>query len=141
MKKYTHTVLSFILIIGLFACAAGTNTNIKFTHGQKVPDQFINVLNYSPTEIEFNIRVKFRQERMYHIILDQEENRLSEGWYRTALPTESSYTIKLEAKDGIVFKPETGYRLCIGSTSPDLVGRYQSSYKCYADFEFMLQKK
>jgi len=128
-------------MIGVFACAAGTNTNIKFTHGQKVPDQFINVLQYTPTEIEFNIRVKFRQERMYHVILDQEENRLAEGWFRTALPTESSYTVKLEAKEGVIFQPETGYRLCIGSTSPDLVGRYQSSYKCYADYEFILPKK
>lgn len=141
MTKYFRTVLLFLLLAGVISCVSSTDTNIKFTHGQKVPDQFINVISYTATEIELNIRVKFQQSRMYHIILDQEENRLAEGWYRTALPTESAYKITLEAKEGVVFQPGTKYRLCVGSTSPDLVGRYQSSYKCYADYEFMLPVK
>ena len=92
-------------------------------------------------EIEFKILVKFIEKHLYHIIIDEDENRISERWFPTAKDETGRYSVKLKVKKEFYFQPGKKYRLCIGSQHPDAVYYYTNTYKCYADYEFVLPEK
>lgn len=114
---------------------------IHFYHGQKLQDRFVSVLDFSPKEIEFKIQRGPQAEYLYHVILDEEEVRISEGWFPAYKVRAEHYTIRMKAKKGFSFKPGKKYRLCVGTSNPDLVYYSTNNYKCYVDFEFVLSEK
>jgi len=113
---------------------------MSYYHGQKVPNEFIMLVSHSPQEIEFKIRVEFKQYHLYHLILDG-NIPLAEGWFPTTILGEQFYRVKLRAKEGVIFEPGKSYRLCIGSESPEKIYIHSSSYFCLVDYEFMIPAK
>jgi hypothetical protein len=139
MKKYLMIILLLLISAALVSCSlSGNRAKMTFYHGQKIPDQFIRVLNYTAEEIEFEIRVDFKQTHLYHIVLDG-ENPIAEGWLPTAKTESAFYTLKMKAKKGCQFQVGKKYRLCIGDRSPEEVFVHSSNYRCIADYEFVLQ--
>ena len=143
MKNILLKSLVFIFLAGIITCATYKQSpKMHFMHGKKVPDKFITLIDSTTEEIEFKIRTKFIQNKLYHIILDKKENRLSEGWFSTTNFFGSSYyTVRMKAKKGFNFQPGTMYRLCIGHQNPDLIYKYRSNYQCFVDYEFILPEK
>jgi hypothetical protein len=141
MKNSLIALLILPAFLAAAACASGGATPIRFMHGQKVPDQFISISESSPESVTFRIRVDFTQKKLYHILLDEEQTRLAEDWYQTVRIGQNAYTVQMTLKPGKTLQPGVRYRLCIGEENPDLVGRHFSSYKCMADYEFVLPQK
>ena len=143
MKNVLYKIFIFISLAGIISCATYKQSpKMHFMHGYKIPDQFITVVESKPGEIEFKIRAKFIQKKLYHIILDEEENRISEGWFSTGgFLGKSYYTVRMKAKKGFNFHPGTTYCICIGQQNPDLIYEYRSNYQCIAYYEFVLPEK
>lgn len=141
MKNNLTALFILAALIAAAACASGGSTPIRFTHGQKVPDQFISIKDFSSDSVTFRIRVKFNQKKLYHILLDEEQNSLAEGWFQVVRVGQNAYEARMTLKPGSTLQPGVRYSLCIGSESPDLVARHYSSYKCMAYYEFDLPEK
>jgi hypothetical protein len=148
MKK--HLIYSLILFfaMGLISCTSYMDEyhkgrqKINFTHGIKHKDMFISVEDFTPKEIEFKIRrLRGSQKYLYHIILDEDEERIAEGWYPTLKVGTDYYKVRMKAKKGISFRPGMRYRFCIGGSSPDRVYYRTNNYQCFVDYEFVLPEK
>jgi len=138
MKKKLGYMVIFICLAGLVSCASGgARPAMTYFHGEKIPDAYISVAAGTAQEIEFRVRVNFKQQRLYHLVLDG-NIPVSEGWFSATRVGEQFYTVKMRPKEGSAFEPGKTYRLCIGAESPDLVGVYSSNYRCLADYEFKL---
>jgi len=141
MIKMRFFTLLPILALGSFACSsADVSSKMTFYHGQTIPGQFFKVVRSSPQEIEFEIKVDFKQVHMYHLILDENGKPVSEGWQPTT-KIGQAYTLVMKPKAGDLFVEGKKYRLCIGSESPEKVFVTSNNYPCVADYEFVLAKK
>jgi len=141
MKKLMPIAFVLAMAMGFMACASGdVSSRMSFYHGQTIPDQFFKILQNSPEEVVFEIKVDFKVIHMYHILLDENGKPVSEGWYTTTKMGQS-YTVAMKPKTGMVFEAGKKYRLCIGSESPEKVFISTSSYPCIADYEFTLEIK
>jgi hypothetical protein len=129
-----------IAAAGCVCCAGGPKAKMTFYHEKNVPAQYIQVVRWTPQEIEFSIRVDFSETHLYHLVLDVNEP-VAEGWFPTAKIKGQPYTVTLKAKKGLVFSPGKKYRLCIGNENPEAVLVYRSTYLCMADYEFTLAEK
>ena len=144
MKKSFFTSLILILLVGMINCTSYMDKyyqgsqKMHFYHGYKLQDRFISVLNFTNEEIEFKIRRGSSQKYLYHVIIDEEEERISEGWFPTYKIKTEHYTVKMKAKKGLSFQTGKKYRLCVGLHNPDLVYYHTNKYKCYVDYEFVL---
>lgn len=147
MKKLLFTSLILILLMGMINCTSYMDKyyqgsqKIHFYHGQKLQDRFISILNFTTEEIEFKIKRGSNQKYLYHIIIDEEEARISEGWFPTFKIKTEHYTVRMKAKKGLSFQPGKKYRLCVGFQNPDLVYYRTSKYECFIDYEFVLPEK
>jgi len=147
MKKLLVSSLILILFMGMIHCASYMDKyyqgsqKIHFYHGHKLQDRFISILNFTNEEIEFKIRRGSSQKYLYHIVIDEEEDRISEGWFPAYKIKTEHYTVRMKAKKGLSFQPGKKYRLCVGSMNPDLVYYHTNSYKCSVDYEFVLPAK
>lgn len=138
MKKIYFAAIACILIAGLASCAAShSSAAMNYYHGKTVPAEYFRVVRHTATEIEFEVRVKFRQDHLYHLVLDG-NTPLAEGWFPTTKGEEPSYTVVLKAKPGVEFVSGKPYRLCIGDQNPELVSVHSTNYNCTADYEFKL---
>jgi hypothetical protein len=130
-----------ILTLGSCACSsADVSSRMNFYHGQTIPAQFFKVVRHSAQEIEFEIKVDFKQVPMYHIILDENGKPLSEGWHLTTR-IGPAYQVVMKPKRGRLFQEGKKYRLCIGSENPEEVFVTCNNYQCIADYEFVLPEK
>jgi hypothetical protein len=130
-----------ILALGSFACSStDVSSKMTFYHGQTIPVQFFKVIRASPQEIEFEIKVDFKQVHMYHLVLDENGKPVSEGWQPTT-KIGPAYTVVMKPKNGLFFEEGKKYRLCIGNESPEKVFVTSNNYPCIADYEFVLPKK
>jgi len=138
MNKAAMALMACCLIGGLVSCAAShSSANMNYYHGKTIPAEFFQVLSHTATEIKFEIRVKFRQSHLYHLVLDG-NTPLAEGWFPATKGEEQSYTVVLKAKPGVEFVSGKTYRLCIGEQNPELVSVHSTNYQCTADYEFKL---
>ena len=139
MKKLVFYFIAFIFLFCV-SCSAPKvkKSKIILYHGIQPPEGYVSVLNFSPKEIEFRIRVKFKDRKLYHIIADEEGNFIAEGWYRTSIDSTGIYYIKMKAKKGFKFQSGKKYRLCIGKQNPELMDLFTSKYRCLVDYEFVL---
>ena len=134
-----------VLVAGLFvlaACSSYTsNPEMDYYHGETPPEGYITVVRASTTEIEFQIRVEFPQRQLYHLVLE-DNTPIAEGWYPTILGgLPRLYTVTMKPKKGLAFEIGKTYRLCIGEKNPEEVQLHSSSYRCMADFVFVMQEK
>lgn len=142
MKTMRILALSY-LALGLAACSPyGSKPKINYIHGQKPPEGYIQVVRSSETEVEFLVRVIFRADHMYHLLLDGNEP-LGEGWFPTnRMAPSQGYNVTLKLHEGLRLEPGKSYRLCIGSQNPEGVQRLESSnYRCLVDYIFVFQAK
>jgi len=138
MKKAMIAVLACVLVGGLSSCTTThSSANMTYYHGKNIPADFFRVVSHTATEITFEVRVKFGEGQLYHLVLDG-NTPLAEGWFPTIKGGQSSYTVTLKAKPGIEFAAGKPYRLCIGDQNPELVSVHSSNYRCTADYEFKL---
>jgi hypothetical protein len=147
IKKLLFILLIFIIFMGMINCTSYMDKyhqgkkKIHFYHGHKLLDRFISILSSTTEEIEFKIRMRSRQKYLYHLIIDEEEERIAEGWVPAFKVGTEYYTVRMKAKKGLSFQPGKKYRLCVGSTNPDLVYYHTSKYECFIDYEFVLPGK
>ena len=130
MKTRVIVLLSVIFLV-LGGCATGGGqADLSISRGPKIPAQFITITTFAPEVITFEIRVKFPQESLYHIISDEAGAFLSEGWIRTSRDGTGKYTATMQAKEGVFFEKGNRYLLCIGDVHPDQVRSRSSNYQC-----------
>lgn len=148
MKKFLINFLILAFVIGFTSCTSYMDEyyrgrkKIHFFHGLRQRPIFISVKDFTPKEIEFKIRgLGGSGTYLYHIILDEEEERLSEGWYPTVKIGTEHYKVRMKSKKGFSFQLGKRYRLCIGSSSPDIVYYFNNNYRCKVDYEFVLPEK
>jgi ABC-type oligopeptide transport system substrate-binding subunit len=140
MKKALIAAAACALVVGLAACAATSShssANMTYYHGKNIPSEFFRVVAHTATEITFEVRVKFRESQLYHLVLDG-NMPLAEGWFPTIKDDQQSYQVTLKAKPGVEFAAGKLYRLCIGDQNPELVSVHSTNYRCTADYEFKL---
>jgi hypothetical protein len=138
MKPFAVAILACALAGGLVSCAAPhSSASVHYYHGKNVPPEFFRVVGHTATEITFEIRVRFRESQLYHLVLEG-DLPLAEGWFPTIKGDQQSYTVTLKAKPGVAFVAGKTYRLCIGDQNPELVSVHSSNYRCTADYEFKL---
>jgi hypothetical protein len=139
MKRTASLLAAAAAVLVLLSCSSGGGVTSKMTfyHGQTIPDQFFRVIRWSPSEVEFEIKVDFKVIHMYHIILDAADRPIAEGWFSTKR-TGTAYTVAMKPIPGQAFEAGKPYRLCIGSESPEKVYITTSNYRCVADYEFTL---
>jgi len=113
---------------------------LNYYHGPNVPPGYITVLRASPTEIEFEIRIKFVKKQMYHLVLDGNEP-VSEGWFSTLRAGGERYTVTMRPKEGLTFEAGKTYRLCIGVQNPQAIQMTSRNYECIADLTFIFKEK
>jgi hypothetical protein len=136
-----RTVTVMIVLILLAACSTyQSKPEMTYYHGQNIPEGFITVLRASPAEIEFEIRVKFVEQKLYHLVLDGNQP-VSEGWFPTNRAGGMTYTVTMKPSGGQTFEPGKTYRLCIGVQNPQAVQMTSSNYPCLADFTFVFSEK
>ena len=147
MKKFLLFILIIILFLGISSCTShmdkynDKSDNVRFYHGLKLQDVFISVENFSAEEIEFKIRRGPQINYLYHIIIDENEERISEGWYPAYKTRMEHYTVRMKPKKGNTFQSEKKYRLCVTSQNPELIYYFTNNVKCLIDYEFVLPQK
>ena len=129
------------LIVGLAACSVyKSSPKMNYYHGRNVPEGYISVVRASAQEVEFMVRVEFKERKLYHLILDGNEP-VAEGWYQTSFTSGQFYTVAIKPLEGLSFEPGKTYRLCIGDTNPREVQLYSNNYRCTVDFTFVFEAK
>ena len=144
MKKFLFGSFVFVFLLGMISCTSYMdkyykgNKKIHFYHGKKHPDVFISIVNISSTEIKFKIaRLGGGGVYLYHLILDENEERISEGWFPTRKFENEYYFVTMKMKKGHAFQAGKRYRLCIGGQNPDQVYYRTNKYLCFVDYEFV----
>jgi hypothetical protein len=133
-----------VLLAGAL-CLAACSTykakpQLRFYHGQNVPEGYITILRASAGEIEFRIRVEFAEKQLYHLVLEG-DNPVAEGWFSVRRAGTQFYSVTLKPSEGLAFEPGKTYRLCIGKQNPQEVQMTSSNYPCLVDYTFVFQEK
>jgi len=113
--------------------------DLKISRSAAIPAQFVNVERYDAGSITISIRVKFTQSHLYHILSDEQDTFLAEGWYPTAKDNSGRYSITLEAKEGISFSPGQKILLCIGAKHPEEYMYRSNAYQCITNIWLILE--
>ena len=136
MKKSLSIFLPLLFVaIGLTSsCSSYKDKKVKLYTGMQPLKIDISVIDFSSEFVELKIRINERKRLqtkwLYHIIEDDQENFISEGWYPTTIAENASYTIKIKAKKGFSFESGKEYALCIGLRNPEQTIRSSNNYKC-----------
>jgi len=133
--KIPTIVIGFLF---LAACSATykTKPQMHYYHGQTTPEGYISVLRADAGEIEFEIRIKFTETHLYHLILEG-DNPVAEGWFPTLRGAGQVYRVVMKPSSGLAFEPGKTYRLCIGQQNPEAVQMTSNNYLCMVDYEFV----
>jgi hypothetical protein len=144
MKKFLVSTFVFVFLLGMASCSSYMDEyykgkkKIHFYHGIKHPDVFISIVDNSSTDVKFKIvRLGGSGVYLYHVILDEDEERISEGWFPTRIIENEYYFVTMKIKKGYAFEPGERYSLCIGGQNPDQVYYRSNRYLCYVDYEFV----
>ena len=140
--KSAKVLILLSLAFGLAACSPyQAKPKMTYYHGQNVPEGYIEVVRASAAEIEFRVRVEFRERHLYHLLLDGNEP-LAEGWFPTSrLAGAEGYSVTFKLREGVRLEAGKTYRLCIGTQNPQAVQMETSNYRCRVDYTFVFQAK
>ncbi|MDI6698674.1 MAG: hypothetical protein QME85_07035 [Candidatus Saccharicenans sp.] len=140
-KKLAVFIFSLVILLFLASCFSYKKTpQLHYYRGPNVPAEFINIVRATPDEIEFVLRVKFPEKKLYHLILDGDQP-VAEGWYSTVRADGNSYNLVMKIKPGLTFETGKTYRLCIGQQSPEYVQLESNNYQCIAEYVFVFEEK
>lgn len=141
MKKriYLGIIISLSWLVS--SCALPQKKKVHLYYGEQPPPRFIRLIEASPRKVTFEIRIKFTQTHLYHIIADADDNFIAEGWFPTAKNPRGIYKVTLRPKKGLTFRPGQTYFLCIGEQNPQHVLYYSSNYRCLVYFKFTIPRK
>ena len=141
MKPIRILVLGY-LALGLASCSSyPSKSKMVYFHGETPPAGYIRIVRASATEVEFLIRVVFRADHMYHLLLDGKEP-LAEGWFPTSqMAASQGYRVTLKLRDETSLEAGKSYRLCIGARNPEAVQVESDNYRCLVDYVFVFQAK
>jgi hypothetical protein len=139
-KLLAFLCLTAVLLFLASCFSYQKNPKLHYYSGPNVPSEFINIVRATPSEIEFVLRVKFPEKKLYHLILDGDEP-VAEGWYSTVRADGTSYTLVMKPKPGLSFQVGKTYRLCIGQQSPEYVQLESNNYQCMAEYVFVFEEK
>lgn len=139
---------------GLFCCiyllsavffltsCAGKNyssQNLKISRSSPIPPQFVVVESYDSKSITISINVKFTQAHLYHILSDEQDTFIAEGWFPTSKDSSGRYSVTMEAKEGFSFTKGQRILLCIGQKHPDEYIYGSTAYQCMANIWLTLE--
>lgn len=146
MKRVSQSLvfglpLLLLVFTVLVSCSGNgyPTQNLKISRSTPIPDQFVSVDRYDADSITITIRVKFTQSHLYHILCDEENNFLAEGWFPTAKDNSGRYSITLEAKEGVSFATGQRILLCIGGRHPEEYMYRSNSYQCLSNIWLTLE--
>jgi hypothetical protein len=138
MKRLGVVCLIFCLLAVWSACVGPRGaTGLNLTHGANIPDQFLTIVEISAREITFEIKVKFEQNSLYHIVADDQNIFLAEGWFPTSRDGTGIYRVTLTLKKDHTLESGRKYHLCIGTAHPDQVFQRTNNYRCLGYFDFI----
>jgi len=144
MRKLLFSSLVLVFLLGMVSCASYMDKyykgkkKIHFYHGKKHPDVFISIVDISSTDIKFKVtRLGGGGIYLYHVVLDENEERISEGWFPTRRVGNDYYFVTMKMKEENALQAGMRYRLCIGGQNPDQVYYRTNRYQCYVDYEFV----
>lgn len=125
----------------LTSCSAAQypEQNLKISRSTPIPPQFVNVEKYDAQSITIAINVKFVQSHLYHILSDEEDNFIAEGWFPTSKDASGRYSVTMTAKEGYSFSPGQKILLCIGQEHPDEYLYKSNAYQCLANIWLTLE--
>lgn len=144
MKKLLSVF--FILALSLGAMFCTSSKKLDFYRGASVRPIYISVTtDFTPEEIGFRVEMYGRPDYLYHIVLNEDGERISEGWFRTRAVDTRAYVVSMKAKEGFSFEQGKVYHLCVGQKHPDIVEYGKSHYRtnnypCTIYWEFTLPK-
>ena len=145
MGKSLSIFLALLFVsIGLTSsCSSYKDQKVNLYTGMQPVKINVSVTDFSSDFVELKIRVdestKLLPEWLYHIIEDEQNNFISEGWYPTTIGQNAAYTIKIKAKKGFIFESGKEYALCIGLRNPEATIRYSANYKCAIYHKFTIE--
>ena len=136
MKKLSSIFFILVLSLGVMSCAS--SRKVDFYGGGETIPVYITITDFTSEEIGIKIEVYGRPDYLYHVILNEEGERMSEGWFWTRVANTRDYTVSMKAKKGFNFERGKPYHLCIGFQNPDLVEFSTNKYQCSIYQEFRL---
>lgn len=133
---FIYAALAFML-----SCSATQypKQNLKISRSTAIPPQFVNVEKYDARSITISIRVKFIQSHLYHILSDEEDNFIAEGWFPTSKDASGRYSVTMTAKEGYSFARGQKILLCIGQKHPEEYLYRSNAYQCLANIWLTLE--
>jgi hypothetical protein len=140
MKRQNPWLILFLVAILASCFSYKKNPRLHFYRGPNVPSEYITIVRATTQEIEFVLRIKFAEKKLYHLILDGDDP-VAEGWHSTIRADGISYSVVMKAKPGRQFDPGKTYRLCIGEQSPEYVQLESNNYQCLAEYVFVFEEK
>jgi hypothetical protein len=125
----------------LVACSASQypEQNLKISRSTPIPPQFVKVEKYDAQSITISIHVKFIQSHLYHILSDEEDNFIAQGWFPTSKDASGRYSVTMTAKEGYSFAPGQEILLCIGQEHPEKYMYRSNAYQCLANIWLTLE--
>jgi hypothetical protein len=137
--------LKFAVLFAGALCLAACSTykakpQLRYYHGQNVPEGYITIFRASAGEIEFRIRVEFAEKQLYHLVLEG-DNPVAEGWFSARRAGTQFYSVTMKPGEGLAFEPGKTYRLCIGKQNPQEVQMTSGNYPCLVDYTFVFREK
>ena len=144
-KKSRAHVVGFLILfsVGAFLVSCSSTSyskqNLKISRSSPIPAQFVNVEGYDAGSITIAIRVKFTQSHLYHILSDEQDNFLAEGWFPTAKDPSGRYSVTMKANKGFTFSPGQKILLCIGQKHPEEYMYRSNAYQCLANIWLTLE--
>jgi hypothetical protein len=125
----------------LVSCSASQYPvqNLKISRSTPIPPQFVNIEKYDAQSITISIHVKFIQSHLYHILSDEEDNFIAEGWFPTSKDASGRYSVTMTAKEGYSFAPGQKILLCIGQEHPEKYMYRSNAYQCLANIWLTLE--
>ena len=138
-------IFGFLILfsVGVFLVSCSSKSyptqDLKISRSSAIPAQFVNVEGYDSGSITIAIRVKFDQTHLYHILSDEQDNFMAEGWFATAKDSSGRYSVTMKAKDGFSFAPGQKILLCIGQKHPEEYMYRSDSYQCLTNIWLTLE--
>lgn len=143
MNVRSNQLAALVVVLALLAACSSTYKSaprLTYYHGANVQEGYVDVIRASPAEIEFRIRIEFKWNQLYHLVLDGNDP-VAQGWFRTTRVGGPFYTVVLKPDKGRTFEVGKTYRFCIGLESPQKVQMTSSNYNCLVDHEFVFEEK
>ena len=146
MKKALFPVfcslLMLLLLVSFFSsCSSAdySDQHLKISRTKPIPPQFVTVESYDAQNITIVIRVNFKQSHLYHILSDEADNFIAEGWFPTSKSGDGRYSVTMEAKGGFSFAKGQKILLCIGTKHPDEYIYKSNTYQCLTNIWLTLE--